>query len=599
MVDGINCTEQTKWGAFNERYLGLLDELERIEITQGVGSTLYGSGAVSGVINFITKTGKDFQGTELTSGYGSVNKFEETIKYGKKTSETDNDFYYFGYKQSHGRTPEGGKGDASQRYTPHTLNGAQMTNYSDREHSASNRYWDHFAPSFKFQSTIQRGDFTLRARYVHDKFEEPYFDNPGRLYPTANPTQYWDTADTYWFTDYFFIQPEITRQLSEVSRLKANVTFGMLQTGIEKLNDWYNRTTGARILEDGRRPQTYGEKYVNSQLFHYYDGFAKHKLTTGLELYLLHIGPDFRGENRAINNSGVVSRNIKPENLYYIAGVAEDIWQLTDRDTLFLGVRAENHNLTPASITPRAALSHDFSEKTNLKFLFNSGYRTPNWCYYTINRDAGKPDPDPERVKSFETHLFHKFDEKFSTTLIGYYTIYKDVINYWSTALGGNDSYYNFKEVKATGLEASADYKTKNLKLKLSHSFSRPVHASNDVYRATSLTYNLHDWALFPTNMTKAQVIINLIEDKCLLGITYLRPWGIRGQWNADDSLKRAADYINTTLTFKLNKNFDLQLMAYNVLHEDHPWWGAYTYDGTTRDVNPHVDYFVRLIAKF
>ena len=66
MVDGLNVTSMTMWGAFNERYLGLLDELDRIEITQGVSSNLYGDGATSGIINFITKTGKDFQGTQIT-----------------------------------------------------------------------------------------------------------------------------------------------------------------------------------------------------------------------------------------------------------------------------------------------------------------------------------------------------------------------------------------------------------------------------------------------------------------------------------------------------------------------------------------------------
>lgn len=43
MVDGINCGNLSVWGAFNERYLGLMDELDRIEIIQGTGSILYGS----------------------------------------------------------------------------------------------------------------------------------------------------------------------------------------------------------------------------------------------------------------------------------------------------------------------------------------------------------------------------------------------------------------------------------------------------------------------------------------------------------------------------------------------------------------------------
>ncbi len=99
--------------------------------------------------------------------------------------------------------------------------------------------------------------------------------------------------------------------------------------------------------------------------------------------------------------------------------------------------------------------------------------------------------------------------------------------------------------------------------------------------------------------MTKADAIITLVKDKCFLGVTYLRPWGIKGQQNTDHKLERAADYINATLTFKLNKNFELQVSGYNLTSEDNPWWGPYTYDGVSRDINPNPTYFVRLIARF
>ncbi len=50
MIDGLNVTSMTSAGAMDEMYLGLLDELERIEITEGPSSNLYGDGATSGII---------------------------------------------------------------------------------------------------------------------------------------------------------------------------------------------------------------------------------------------------------------------------------------------------------------------------------------------------------------------------------------------------------------------------------------------------------------------------------------------------------------------------------------------------------------------
>jgi len=582
MVDGLNVTSMTMWGAFNERYLGLLDELDRIEITQGVSSNLYGDGATSGIINFITKTGRDFQGTEITSGYGSGNDFQESIKFGRKKSETENDFYYFGYKQSHGYTPSGGSGSSA-------------TGEGRKEHSADGRYWNHFPPSFKFQSTIQRGEFTLRSRYVQDKFEEPY---------TAPGFDYWNTSDVYWFHNYFFIQPEILHSINEVSRIKANFAFEMEEMGQQKFRDWYSSAGGNLIAKADEDYITRGERKIRGQIFHYYDGFTNHKLTSGAELFWMHVGPDFSGENRTItvvSNNRVDVENIKPKDVYFGALLFEDIWQISERTTLFAGARLEKHNLTSASISPRVALSYDLSEKTNLKFLYNSGYRTPPWGYFAANEKGSKPDPKPEKVQSFEAHILHKFNPKFNASLIGYYTIYKDLINYWSSSapFSGNSSYYNFPEVRAAGLEGLGEYHSENLTLKISHSYSRPVRLSDNVWRITQLSYNEDDWAQFPTHMTKAQAIINLVKDKCTLGLTYLRPWGIRGQRNADPKLKDAADYINATLTFKLNKNLELQVSGYNLTSEDHPWWGSYTYDGVSRDINPNPTYFIRLIGKF
>lgn len=590
MVDGLDCTSRTTWGAFNERYLGLLDELDRIEITQGVGSTLYGSGATSGVINFITKTAKDFQGVELTSGYGSNDKFEESIKIGKKSPNGWNSFYYFGYKQSEGSVPRGGGVGGNK----------------DRdEHSGRGRCWDHFPPSFKFHGNIQKGDFTLRARYVQDKFEEPY---------TEGTRNYMNTADCYWFHNWFFVQPEITRKISKNNQIKANFAFIMEEMGQEKTRDWYSNNlntdgTLSFLADKGYRIVTKGERKFRGQLFHYYDGIPNHKLTNGLELFWMHSGPDFSGRNwsaRRVKTGGVYYKSVSPsvivENIYFAALFVEDIWRINKSSTLFAGVRLENHNKTPTNVSPRVALSHDLSEKTNVKFLYNTGFRTPPWGYYSSNeksRLAGTKtylDPDTEKVQSFEAHFLHKFNPRLSTSLVGYYTTYKRLINFWS---GSGQGYYNYPKVRTAGLEWSGDYRTKNLMLKLSHSFSKPVSLEADNYDITYLSYDRRNWAQFPTHMTKAQLLIHLIKDKCILGFTYFRPWGIKGQRHADSELKKPADYLNATLTVKLKKNFELQVSGYNLTGEDHPWWGAYTYDGTSRAVNPHTEYFIRLIWRF
>jgi iron complex outermembrane receptor protein len=70
----------------------MLEDVERIEVIRGPGSTLWGANAVNGVINIITKNSEDTQGGLLTGGAGD--KAERVVggfRYGGKISK---DAYY-------------------------------------------------------------------------------------------------------------------------------------------------------------------------------------------------------------------------------------------------------------------------------------------------------------------------------------------------------------------------------------------------------------------------------------------------------------------------------------------------------------------------
>ena len=66
-----------------------LDQIERIEILKGSGSTLYGSDAVAGVINIITKhpTGRGLKSNVQLSG-GTYNTFKESVGLNGKVNNT-------------------------------------------------------------------------------------------------------------------------------------------------------------------------------------------------------------------------------------------------------------------------------------------------------------------------------------------------------------------------------------------------------------------------------------------------------------------------------------------------------------------------------
>lgn len=78
LVDGIPLADPSSvsGGAYDLRLLSL-DQVERIEIMKGSQSTLYGSDAVAGVINIITKTESEKPiGANARIGYGTYNTFQ-------------------------------------------------------------------------------------------------------------------------------------------------------------------------------------------------------------------------------------------------------------------------------------------------------------------------------------------------------------------------------------------------------------------------------------------------------------------------------------------------------------------------------------------
>jgi iron complex outermembrane receptor protein len=74
----------------------MLEDIERIEVIRGPGATLWGSNAVNGVVNIITKEAKDSQGAMVTGGGGNEERAFGGVRYGGKLGEQT--FYRFFFK---------------------------------------------------------------------------------------------------------------------------------------------------------------------------------------------------------------------------------------------------------------------------------------------------------------------------------------------------------------------------------------------------------------------------------------------------------------------------------------------------------------------
>src|ERR1043166_9640197 len=85
LVDGHRVNNNLNDGALiDSAFILDIDLVDRIEIIRGPGSIMYGNNAFFGVINVITRQGKQLNGAEVTTEFGSFNTSKARVTYGKE-----------------------------------------------------------------------------------------------------------------------------------------------------------------------------------------------------------------------------------------------------------------------------------------------------------------------------------------------------------------------------------------------------------------------------------------------------------------------------------------------------------------------------------
>jgi len=88
LIDGRSVYTPLFSGVYWDMQDTMLEDIERIEVIRGPGATLWGSNAVNGVINIITKHAKETQGVLVTTGAGTEEQGFGSVRYGKAVGDT-------------------------------------------------------------------------------------------------------------------------------------------------------------------------------------------------------------------------------------------------------------------------------------------------------------------------------------------------------------------------------------------------------------------------------------------------------------------------------------------------------------------------------
>lgn len=88
LMDGRSLYTPFFIGVYWEVQDTVLEDIERIEVIRGPGAALWGTNAVNGVINIITKSSENTQGALVSSGTGNYEKNFATGRYATRLSDT-------------------------------------------------------------------------------------------------------------------------------------------------------------------------------------------------------------------------------------------------------------------------------------------------------------------------------------------------------------------------------------------------------------------------------------------------------------------------------------------------------------------------------
>jgi vitamin B12 transporter len=427
-IDGVPVYDASGIGNnFDIRNLSI-DQIERIEILKGSQSTLYGSDAIAGVINIITrKVGvKSFSGNGLLS-YGSNNSLRANAGINGKTGIVDYDLAY-------------------SLFDTKGINEAIST--------APNPDKDAYQ-----QNSLQAGIGIQAGKNVRI---QPYF-RYNKIDGDIDQGSFTDELD------YTFAQK------SYQAGVRNEFSFGNTT-----LNVLYNYNHIDRLyIDDSVKSQNGFDKYSKG----YYKGqehFIDAYITTpiGNGSSKLTAGADFRTSNTDQEFSSVgfygpyLSKYSKDSLHHNQLGLYAALNLNTKTGfNLEIGNRLNIHSAYGSNYVFNINPSYLLNKKFKLFANVSTGYRTPS--LYQLASEYGNRDLKPESAFTVEGGVqYFSADNKFSGRLTGFERDVKDVIFFYFNPTTFQSQYINQDKQKDHGAELELAFKpTKNISLKAFYSF--------------------------------------------------------------------------------------------------------------------------------
>jgi len=524
LVDGVQINELNSGGFYGGGQFDLANT-ERIEVVYGPSSALYGTNAVSGIVNIITRKPEKTNSGNLS---GSLGNFHTTsLDFGYECLSRDNDlgFRLAGmYKTTEKADLRGTKGDNNWS--------DNMENFEDDY--AVNGYFRYKNLTAGFISQLKQSSRTTSFKSI----DEQYLDRG----------TFWNIWFLNTYIGYTYDKKKTWSNASRIYTRSANVIDNSI-TSVIKADSTY----------PGDQAGNYRPNWMigAENQFNWFP--------TGFLYFIAGINYEHEVVSQGFSVSHSYSQDINPPAPDKPGMLNNDLLSIYLQGQFWFlkyfqfvaGGRQDFSSYYNNVFTPRLALVFNI-ENFTAKVLYNEAFRAPRPWDYTDG--AGNPDLKPVKMKSGELLLSYTFGKNLQVeaTLFQNYLTRLLVIDYFDIL--GNWRWINRDEVTTTGVEAGFNFKKNRLGIYGYYTYVYPRDQNGNLIAEIS------------RNVANAGFTVNIFKGlKLNLGGYYYgertnpKKIAATGNNNIGDAF-----ILNGTLGWYDFHGIDLQLIGNNLLNTEY-----------------------------
>ncbi|MEQ1531560.1 MAG: TonB-dependent receptor, partial [Methylococcales bacterium] len=527
-----------------------VDIIERVEVVRGPSSSMYGTSAFFGVINVITKRGRDQSGANIKASYGSNDAYKTSVSVGDRFQNGLEVFLSGSFYDNQGY---------NRLYYKEF--DSPLTNHGVYEHNDEEQVK-------KLIATASYQDFKLQALFVRRNKDLPtaafggLFNHPAAN--TSDESTYIDLKYDHTFANQVNVQSRISYN---DYRYRGDYPYDYAEPGSQQ--------PFVVINKDLSRGQWWRAELNATKVF-----WDDHKITVGAEVQ--HNFDQYQ------TNYDLSTLLDSLQSTYKWALLAQDEYTISNQLSLNTGVRLDYFSNFGTTINPRAGLIYQPRTDTAVKLLYGSAFRAPNqFEQFYYSPTGGEPNPNlkPETLDTLELILEHYFNSHLRSELNLFYTEISDIIVLSSNSQGLLQN-QNSGNVDSQGVELQLEDSWSNgFQARLSYSWQQTTNKKTHERITNS-----------PEHMVKLNLIAPLWSDKVFLGYE-TQYMSSRKTTLAGKVSDRVINNV-TIFTQKCLKGLELSAGAYNLFNERYFDPGADSHtqnriqqDGLTFRVKASVDF--------